>query len=395
MDEIKDDFYKQEEPISGNSYKVVFVSIFTLVIFSFISFSVFYFLEKDKANKIAQRDKAYYESLLQSDRAYYESLLQNKPETLQKSLVDDIKNGVNDAETKSAAYFITHRFFDNGGNIYEIYDYVEKHTELSFLKEAEGIYPEAFLKLKDKKLPQTYTDASFYIYLAYVEVLHKYGYVDIAGLATAANQYAGNTYFKVIRVKEIPEEERVVYLKNTERDIKKALEFLSASNDDVTKILEDKLTSSDIPARDILVGLNQYAAAIRYLEAMGINTVSTKTSREIFTFAMDYSSRFVIELNIFTSLLNTSTLAVLDSSTAEEIKVALTPILSFDTKKPSSYKGSVIRKIINSKFEQKLEGSNYVRMDIYSKWNVLLIANKVPEFKSWLMSNGWTESDFK
>ena len=110
---------------------------------------------------------------------------------------------------------------------------------------------------------------------------------------------------------------------------------------------------------------------------------------------MDYSSRFVIELNIFTSLLNTSTLAVLDSSTAEEIKVALTPILSFDTKKPSSYKGSVIRKIINSKFEQKLEGSNYVRMDIYSKWNVLLIANKVPEFKSWLMSNGWTESDFK
>ena len=385
MNEIKGDFYNQEEPVSEISSKAVFVSLFALVVvFFFISFSVFYFFEKDKANKIAQRDKAYYESLLQ-----------NKPEALQKSLVEDIKKGVNDAETKSAAYFITHRFFDNGGNIYEIYDYVENHPELSFLKEAEGIYPEEFLKLKDKKLPQTYTEVSFYIYLAYVEVLHKHGYVDIAGLATAANQYAGNTYFKVIRSKKIPEGERGVYLKNMERDIKKALEFLSASNDDVVKILEGKLTSSDIPARDILVGLNQYASTLRYLEAMGINHTSAKTSREIFTFAMDYSSRFVIELNIFTSLVNSSTLAILDSSTSEEIKMALGPILNFDTKKPSSYKGSVIKKIINSKFEQKLEGSNYVRMDIYSKWNVLLIANKVPEFKSWLMSNGWTEPDFK
>jgi len=391
MDKIKDDFYKQEETVDGNSYKVVFVSIFTLVVFFFISFGVLYFFEKDKANKIAQRDKAYYESLLQSDKAYYESLLQNKPEALQKSLVEDIKNGVNDAETKSAAYFITHRFFDNGGNIYEIYDYVEKHTELSFFKEAEGIYPEAFLKLKNKKLPQTYTKESYDVYLAYVEVLYKQGYADIAGLSTAANQYAGNAYFNTNQ----SEGERGVYLKNTERDIKKALEFLSASNDDVTKILEGKLTSSDIPARDILVGLNQHAAAIRYLEAMGINTVSTKTSREIFTFAMDYSSRFVIELNMFTSLINASTLVILDSSTTEEIKVALDPILSFDIKKPSSYKGSVIIKIINSRFEQKLEGSNYVRMDIYSKRNVLLIASRVPEFKAWLMSNGWTETDFR
>ncbi len=391
MDEIKNDFYIQEDPVDGNSYKVVFISIFTLVVFFFISFGVFYLFEKDKANKIAQRDKAYYESLLQSDKAYYESLLQNKPEALQKSLVEDIKNGVNDAETKSAAYFITHRFFDNGGNIYEIYDYAENNPELSFLKEAEDIYPEAFLKLKDKKLSQIYNKESYDVYLAYVEVLYRHGYADIAGLATAANQYAGNAYFS----KNQLEDENGVYLKNVERDIKKALEFLSASNDDVVKILEGKLTSSDIPARDILVGLNQYSATLRYLEAIGVNTVSTKTSREIFTFAMDYSARFVVELNMFTSLINASTLAILDSSTTEEIKVALGPILGFDTKKSNSYKGSVIIKIINSRFEQKLEGSNYVRMDIYSKRNVLLIASRVPEFKAWLMSNGWIGSDFK
>ena len=395
MGEMKEDFYNQGDSVSGSSSKTVFIGIFTLAVFFFASLAVFSFIERDKAAKLAQHDEAYYQSLFQSDRAYYESLLQNKPEALQRSLVEDIKSGVNDADTKSAAYFITHRFFDNGGNIYEIYDYVESHPELGFLKEAEDIYPEAFTRLKDKKLPQTYTEVSFYIYLAYVEVLYKHGYADIAGLATAANQYAGNTYFKVMRAPELPDEERSDYLKNAQRDIKKALEFLSAANDDVVKIVEGKLTSSDMPARDILVGLNQYAAALRYLEAMGVNATSTKTSREIFIFAMNYAPRFVLELNMFTSLINASTLAILDSSTTEEMKTALGPILSFDTGKPNSYKGSVIIKILNSRFEQKPEGIIYRRMDIYSKSNVLLIASRVPEFKAWLLSTGWTESDFR
>ena len=33
-------------------------------------------------------------------------------------------------------------------------------------------------------------------------------------------------------------------------------------------------------------------------------------------------------------------------------------------------------------------------MDMYSKRNTLRLAGKVPEFKSWLKSNGWVDGDF-
>lgn len=396
MEEIPEEFLEKEEQINHTSYKKISISLLVLVVLFSSFFGGFYWLEieKNEANRIAEREKAYYEDLLKKDKAYYESLLQNKPSALQNSFAEDIKSGVNDADTKSSAYFITHRFFDNGGNIYEIYDYIESHPELSFLKEAENIYPDVFREIKDKKLPLTYTGSAFYAYLAYVEVLYKNGYADVAAVATAANQYAGNSYFKTVLAKEFPEESSI-FLKNIQIDKTKAVKFLAIADNDIKKIIEGNLNSSEIPARDILVGLNQYASALRYLEAIGVNATSSKTSREVFSFAMDYSASLVLELNMFTSLINASTLAILSSSTSDEIKIALGPILNFDTKKPSSYKGSVIKKIIASRFEQKPKESSYIRMDIYSKRNVILLGNKVPEFKTWLISNGWTEADFK
>lgn len=395
MNEIIEEVFEKDEKVNNISHKKLIVALFVLVIFFIISFFVFYLAEKNKSNKIAERDSAYYESLLQKDKAYYESLLQNKPSALQNSFAEDIKGGINDADTKSSAYFITHRFFDNGGDVYEIYDYVESHPELSFLKEAENIYPEVFKELKDKTLSTKFSYEPYYVYLAYVEILYKYGYTDIAGLGTVANQYAAIAYKKMSLAKEMPANEGALYSKYTERDIKKSLEFLGLTNNDVEKILKGEITSVDMPARDILVGLNQYASALRYLEALGVNTTPPKTSREIFAFAMDYSSHFVIELNIFTSLINASTLAILNSSTSDEIKVALSPILSFDTKKPNSYKGSVIRKIINSRLEEKPAKISDTKTSFYSKRNAQLLASKVPDFKVWLMSNGWVESDFK
>ena len=118
------------------------------------------------------------------------SLLGGDPKKLQNLFLEDIKNGKNDKFTKSAAYFITHRFFDNGGNIYEIYDYINAHPELAFLKEAEKIYPNIFDQIHKRTLPSIYVDRSYYAYLAYVEILNKHGYSDIAALGTAANQYA-------------------------------------------------------------------------------------------------------------------------------------------------------------------------------------------------------------
>lgn len=386
--EIIEESNSTAEVSSEVSYERIIISILSLVVIFAISFGVFYFFkityEKKELDKIRQRDNAYYESLLL-----------NKPTNLQNIFVEDINKGVNNMNTKSAAYFITHRFFDNNGNIYEIYDYVESHPELSFMKEAEAIYPDIFEKVKKKELPAVYTYASFYAYLAYVEVLHKYGYADIAALATAANQYAGNMYFRVTIAKELTEKEKVEYLKNKERDIKKALWFFDLANGDAEKILEGKLTTSDVPARDILVGLNQYGSALRYLAALGVNATSTKTSGEVFAFAVDYASHFVPELNIFTALINASTLAILDSSTKEEVKTALLPILNFDTKKQNQQNEKVISRIVEAKFEQKPEDVTRTRMDVYSKRNILLLTSRVPEFKSWLMSNGWAESDFK
>lgn len=400
MDEKEEIIITKEDSLPNKvSYKKVIIYILTFIIFFVASYEVFYLTkiiaEKREAGKILERDKAYYDSLLQENKDYYNSLLKNNPSGLQNSFVEDIKNGVNNEETKSAIYFITHRFFDNNGDIYEIYNYVESHPELAFLKEAELIYPDIFEQIRNKKLPSTYTYSSFYAYLAYVEVLNKYGYADVATLATAANQYAGNLYFKTVLTKEMEDNGEASRLKDVSRDLKKSVDFLNMSSGDVEKILDGKLTSADMPARDILVGLNQYASALRYLEALGVKATSTNTSREVFAFAMDYSARFVLELNIFTSLVNASTLAILDSSTSEEIKIALSPILSFDTKKPNSYKGSVIKKIIQSRFEQKPAEISRTRLDIYSKRSVLLNASKVPEFKAWLMSNGWGEADFK
>ena len=400
MDEKEEIIITEEDNLPNKvSYRKVSIYVLTFIVFFVASYEGFYLVkmisEKREAGKILERDKAYYDSLLQKDKDYYESLLKNNPSGLQNSFVEDIKSGVNSGETKSAIYFITHRFFDNGGNIYEIYDYIESHPELSFLKEAEGIYPDVFEQIKEKKLPSIYTYSAFYAYLAYVEVLNKYGYADVATLATAANQYAGNLYFKTVLTKEMEENGEASRLKDVSRDLKKSLDFLNMSGGDVEKILDGKLTSDDMPSRDILVGLNQYASALRYLEALGVKATSTKTSREVFDFAMDYSARFVLELNIFTSLVNASTLAILDSSTSEEIKIALLPILNFDTKKPNSYKGSVIRKIIQSRFEQKPKEISYTRLDLYSKRNALLLASKVPDFKAWLMYNGWVEADFK
>lgn len=375
-----------ETPIERPIHKKIVVVVLGVVTLIVLCFAAFYYVKVVvPKSKIAKQNDAY--------RA---SLLQNNPVALQNVFAEDVKNGVNDAYTKSSAYFVTHRFFDNGGNIYEIYDYVNNHPELAFLKEAEDIYPTIFKQIKDRTLPSEPVDRAIYAYCAYLEILEKHGYADIATLATIANKYADTAYFAKTISKGMSEKAAISRTHYEKRNIFKSLKYAGLVKENVVDVLDGKITSSDIPARDVLVGLNQYAAALRYLEALGADvSFSPKSAKEIFTFTMDYSRRYVPELSLFTSLLNASTLVILNTSDSGEIKAALYPILDLNTKNIKTSDTSIIHKIVNSRLEEKPKTISDTNLDIYSKRNILLLAHTVPDFKTWLMSNGWVEDDFK
>jgi hypothetical protein len=375
--------------------RVIAVLILGLIAMAIAGYAVFLQFKASGARKV---DTQHFD-------AYYSGILKNDPTPLQNSFVADLQAGVNDKYTKSDAYFVTHRFFDNGGNVYEIYDYVNSHPELAFLKEAETIYPAIFKQIQSGTLPKTFVDRSYYAYLAYVEVLYKHGYTDIAAEGTLANEYAKLAYLDTAISKEMPAKTGIARAKYAVRDSKKALQFLKIVQGNVTAVLQGTLTSNDVTPRDILVGLNQYAAASRYLEALSENyQIPTSTSTmpemykntgEVFNYTMEYSARYVPELNLFTSLLNASTLAILSSSTPDEIRAALFPILDFDPKKPGFSPTSIIHKVLDSRLEPKPANIGDTNMDIYSKRNTVRLATLVPEFKQWLMNNGWQTSDFK
>lgn len=328
-----------------------------------------------------------------SAKAYKLSLVQNKPGILQEQLIGDLQSGVNDKYTKSAAYFVMHRYFDNGGDIYEVYKYVNAHPELSFLKEAESLYPKTFKRIQDGLAPSTYSDTGMYAYMAYVAVLWKYGYADVAALSTAANQYAKLAYAAKMAMQAKPKAAPVPdSYQYVDFDIRHSVSFAKKAEGDVVKILKNGITSGDIPARDILVGLNQYASAIRYLKALGADYTAPVSAKDIFAFSIDYAYRNVKELYLFTSLSDATSLTLDSSSTAAEIQQALFPILDYaaSTNKPTG----IMEKIVNARLEKEPQTAAEIDFDIYGRRNVVMLGEKVPEFKSWLMKNGWQESDF-
>lgn len=372
-----------------NRGRLLLIILGFLVFLGAATYTGVFFYKKSEAKKVAD------ERIARNNEAYYASLMQNSPTALQDFLMRDILNGVNDKMTKSAAYFITHRFFDNGGNIYEVYDYIEKNPEIAYInQEASAIYPKIFDQIKNRTLPTTYVDRGFYAYLAYAEVLKNRGYADVATLGTAANQYAKLAYFAFALSKEITPAERKNRFAFEQRDRAKALEFMKEARKYIAPLVDGELTEQDIDKRSILVGLNQYAAAYRYLRAMGIQVEVDKNGKEIFAFTTEYAYRNIPELVLFTALLNASTLAILDSPTSADIRSALYPILDVDPVGNLS-KFGILKKVLDSRFDKKPAKIGDSNMDLYSKRNQLRLSSKVPEFKAWLIAGGWTEADFQ
>jgi hypothetical protein len=328
--------------------------------------------------------------------SYMQSVLQDDPKTLQEQFVQSVRDGVNDRYTKADAYFLTHRYLDNGGNIYELYDYIEQHPELAFLKEAEALKPSIFKQIKDRTLPSTYNGYSLHAYLAYLEVLDKYGYADVAALATAANQYAKTAW----TVRAQPEAFPPGY------DVKRhykymeeyALLFARKAQADVAAILDGRLTEDELLPHSIVVALNQQASTLRYFQDLGVAFSSTNTPEQMFAASRGYSKTRVPWLYLFSCFLDASTLRIVSPEKIAEINSALQPVYLSELAVPGQNANSMLRKIVDSKSEvvSFFPGTNVpdLHLDIYGKRNVVSLARIVPEFREWLLKNGWQDTDF-
>ena len=383
-------------------YKKVTIA-FSVLFLVFLVYELVSFYQK----KLFLRDRLDESSYSVKDRdAVLESYLGDNPKFIQDSFLADITNGVNDKFTKTDAYFIAHRYFDNGGNVYEIYDYVNSHKNLAFLKEADQIYPGIFERIKTKSLEPTYSAESMYAVLAYMEVLDRYGYADMATLSTAANQYAKMAYFTKKKSERTSNVDGSPIVKSS---FNKAFFFAIKARDNIVKISDEtgidfndmeKFSASpssfqsvvlkDITGRSLLVGLNQYAATLRYLEVAGGDISSLDKplkARDIFALTRVMSKEFYVSLEFFTALLDASTLSLVSPESTDAIRTALQPIIDFDSTKIVP-KG-IILKIFDAKNDKSMG------LDVYGKINIVTLGNIVPEFKEWLIFNGWEETDFR
>jgi hypothetical protein len=217
----------------------------------------------------------------------------------------------------------------------------------------------------------------------------------VALLSTAANQYVKMAFLRTYIAKATAGTSDELKYTRGSQDGAKARYFGMKAKVVVSDILDGKVTSEDVTPRDILVGLNQYASAMRYAEALASDLrESPNGSREIFTFSMDYARKYVPELYLFTAFLNASTLNII-KSTDQEMRNAIYPIIDFDTaRNPPQTPDSIIMKIINLRYEKPIKISE-MSLDIYGKPNIVALSMRVPEFRQWLISNGWTAADFE
>lgn len=307
------------------------------------------------------------------------SVIGDNPKALQKTFLADVKSGRNDKMVKAAGYFITHRYFDSKGNVYEIYDYSHSDPALSFLTKAEAEYPEIFSKIKAGTLDHHFTEEGNLAYLAYLEVLVSEGYGDIAALGTGANQYAKYGY-----ISEKTSGYKIS--KKAKESIEKSLFFAERASPLAREIVKDGQKIDLFYPDSLVIGLNQYAFALRYYKVMGIPFVSEVSPEEIFAFTTSYAPKNAPIFAIFTYYINTVSLVVA-GATDKEVSAAVAPFLeqANRVKVPKAY--SVVDRVLKARTEVEKEG-------VYSKENVVGVALKSVEFKAWLLANGWVESDF-
>ena len=329
--------------------------------------------------------------------SYYRSLFQNDPSLVQDRILAAVKDGAVDVQARADAYFVTHRYIDNGGNIYELYDFFEQHPELAFLNaEASKVRPEIFDLIRARRAPSSYSDQGIYAYLAYLEVLEQHGYANVAMTSTAANQYAKLAYYKTGIRQEKSSGGLSTYpdysLDEIASDLKKSEFFLEMSMEPISWLIsgESSVTTGGVQPLDVFYAVEQYGSSLRYLEAYGELAKPKNTADEVFTFGIKFVRQDLPELYLYLSLSNAATLLLVDAD-QNRLRNALYPFLSI--KSPEAKQSGIVERIIRARLETPT--ARFRDLDLYSKKKIVELGRRVPEFKSWLVSNGWKEKDFE
>ncbi len=334
--------------------------------------------------------------LVDSRKGYYQSLFQDDPSIVQGRFLAAVESKTVDVGAKTDAYFVTHRYIDNGGDVYELYDFFNRYPELAFLNvEAAEIRPEVFKLIRERRAPAVYSDQGMYAYLAYLEVLERHGYANVAMTSTAANQYAKLAFYKAGIRMEKSEGRLSTYpdysLDEIASDVKKAQFFLKMAAEPVSWLVsgESSVATGGVQSLDVFYAVEQYGSALRYLEAYGVSVKTKNTASEVFTFGTKFTRQELPALYLYLSLSNAATLLLVDAS-QNEIRNALYPF--FDIKSPEAKRSGIVERVIRARLEAPK--ARFRDLDLYSKKKITELGRNVPEFKDWLISNGWKEKDF-
>lgn len=395
-----------------NIWRMLLIAFFAFFVFALVAY--FFILRSHQSSKeILQRDnketppneiqtqehRPSPDNQNQGNDRYYESLIRNNPAILQDAFVEAVKNQVHDEQSKTDAYFIFRRYMDNGGNIYEITDYIDRYPELSFLKEAKEIFPGEYQAVQERRVPFTYSDQAISVFLAYLEILEKHGYANLATISTAAGQYAKLAYYKT----SIREEKSFGHLPQYPDyssaevgfDIAKAQYFLDKADPLVTEVTQkDSGVLKEWQPLDTVFGLEQFGSALRYLAAVQRQKWSMNEyvrADTAYNLAVGHSYKNAPELYLLMTLSNATTLLLSGSPNAFQLRNAVYPF--FDIRDPRQKESGIVEKIIRSRIERPV--SEFQNLSPTSRKNIVRLGETVPEFKSWLLSNGWKEEDFQ
>ena len=312
------------------------------------------------------------------------------PRPLQDFMANQIASGVNDDATKAAVYWVAHRYFDNGGNIYEIYDFIETTPAVAFLKKAEAIYPEIFATIRTTEV-RNWSYESLMALLAYYETIDRAGYADIGIWSTTANKYAEQAYKNIPNANDTPEfaiERKKYFDMVASRSygfLRKAHAFI-VNKTMKTGTFEDLKGLPDTMLKDnILVGLNQYASAIQNLKGAGAEYPTGISPIDLFEFNSKYAEEFVPRLYLFTNYLYATALVYGGDATVETVALPLGRAVAY-MREQNNEGPATIQRIINS----KTSGES----GVFQYSTTKKLAELSPEFKAWLMDSGWTAADF-
>jgi hypothetical protein len=309
--------------------------------------------------------------------------------------IADVTSGNHTLQATAHAYTFVSQYVRNGGNIYEVYDFIESHPELSFLKKAQAVYPTVFDHVQQKQLPHTYSDNGLYAYLAYLEILEQQGYGGITVTGELAYQYSKFAYYMKMILADKHKGQSLTYPNYSQTEIadaiSKATVFAQKADSEAVGILTNTTDYPDIASVPAFKGLVQYASAIRFLQALDVTFSPYDSSKDIFTFATTYARKGGLpDMYLPVYLSHATSLLVLPNPDQNELRNALVPFFSITAE---SAKVGLVKQILNSKYTPSI--SRFSDLNMLSYATIRTLGTKVPEFKAWLLKNGWGEIDFQ